>query len=175
MNSHDLSALLERLNAFDEALEWAQGKDLQTFWDTCPRADLLLCLVGRMVGEQGWPTRNEIVLAACDCAETALKYVPQCEDRPRTCIETVRAWVEGKASLEAVREARRASASASASAATYASAYAAVYSASAYAAYAAYAAAYAAAVYAARAGVPQKRLVEIVRKRIPVPYKEVRA
>jgi hypothetical protein len=131
----------------------------------------MLWLVGKMAGKEGWPTRKEIVLAACDCAETALKYVPKSEDRPRKCIETVREWVEGTASLDAVHEARRTvyAYASDAAASSSASAYAAVYAAFA-AVYAAYAAD--ASAYAAEAGVPPERLVDIVRKRIPVPYKE---
>ena len=67
------------------------------------------------------------MLAACACAETALKYVKPGEDRPHKAIETARAWARGEASIDDVRKA----------------AYAAD------AAYAAYAA-YAAAAYAAR-------------------------
>ena len=201
MNATQFEVLLYQLRACSEAIKWAQGKDPQTFWDTCPRADWLLWLVGRMVDKEGWPTRKEVVLAACDCAETALKYVPQGEERPRKCIEIVREWVEGAASLDAMREAHRtvyaavyAALYAAPTAADYAFAAAAnaadaasLYTASLYAAsphpFAVYAALTAfdaaseaahAAAYVVRAGVPQERLVEIVRKRIPIPFKEAK-
>ena len=48
-----------------------------------------------------------LVLAACDCAETALKYVPKGENRPAKCIQITRDWCNGTASLDDVRAARR--------------------------------------------------------------------
>ena len=41
-----------------------------------------------------------IRLLACDFAETALKYVPAGEDRPRLAIETARRFVAGSATCE---------------------------------------------------------------------------
>jgi hypothetical protein len=60
----------------------------------------MLWLLAKMEGEDGWPDRKVIVLAACDCAELALKYVPEGENRPRKAIETARKWAPGKATLE---------------------------------------------------------------------------
>ena len=134
MNAKQFAALLVELNACSEAQEWAGGKSLAVVWKTCKRGDWLLWLCGKMADKPNWPTRKEVVLAACDCAKLALKYVPKGEERPRKCLETIRAWAAGNATIHEVRTAR---------AAAYAYAYAA------YAADAAYAAAYAAdAAYA---------------------------
>ena len=141
MNAKEFSDLLTLLNACPRAREWAKGKSLQSAWKTCKRGDWLLWLSGHMAGKPGWPTRNEVVLAACDCAETALQYVKAGDDGPRKCIETVRAWADGKASRYDVETARRAAAASYA--ASYAS-YAADASHAAAAAEAADAAAYAA-------------------------------
>jgi hypothetical protein len=150
-----------------------------------------------MADKPGWPTRNEVVLAACDCAETALRYVKAGDDGPRKCIATVRAWADGKASLDDVGTARRAAAASTAPYATYAAAayvataaasytsYTSYASAAAsyapYASYAADAAAYAAAdaaAYAAAASAASyaadrtKTLAKcavIVRKRLYIP------
>ena len=43
---------------------------------------------------------GQIRLLACDFAETALKYVPAGEDRPRLAIETARRFVAGSATCE---------------------------------------------------------------------------
>jgi len=123
MNSKQFAALLVELNACSEAQKWAKGKSLAVVWKTCKRGDWLLWLCGKMADKPNWPTRKEVVLAACDCAELALKHVPEGEDRPRKCIEVVRAWAAGTATLDEVRTARRA-------------AYAAVYADAASAAYA---------------------------------------
>jgi hypothetical protein len=173
MTAEQFSALLVELNACSEAREWAKGKSLAVVWKTCKRGDWLLWLCGRMADKPNWPTRKEVVLAACDCAELALKHVPAGEDRPRKCIEVVRAWAAGTATIEDVRTARHAAAYA---AAAYAADAAAAAYAAAYAAYAAadaYAAAYAAAAYAADADAAARTktlatCAVLVRKRLKI-------
>jgi len=168
MTAKQFDALLVRLHACDDARTWATGKTLQAVWETCERGDWLLWLAGRMEGKPGWHTRQQIVLAACACVETALKYVPAGEDRPRLAIEVARRWAAGGAEIAEVRKA--------ASAASAAAAYAA-YAASAAAAYAAYAAAAYAAAYAAfPVDVADavrtrslKELADIVRRELPQP------
>ena len=149
MDAKEFKALLIDLRACSSAIQWAKRKSLSKAWQSCKRGDWLLWLAGKMADKPGWPTRKQMVLGACACAETALKYVKPGEDRPRLAIETTRAWVRGEASIDDVRIA------ASAAYAAHFAAYAAAYSAysaayAADAAYAAYAAAYAA--YAAAAG-----------------------
>ena len=137
MKATEFSQLLSELSACVEASAWSKGKSLSAAWKDSKRGDWMLWLCGRMADKPGWPTRKEVVLAACDCAELALKHVPAGEDRPRKCIETVRAWAAGTATLDDVLTARRAAAAEAAYAASYATSYAASYAA--YAAYAAYA------------------------------------
>ena len=121
----EFQSLLSDLGACNEAVQWAKGKSLAQVWRTCKRGDWLLWFCGKMVDKPGWPTRKQVVLAACACAETALKFVKSGEDRPRIAIETARKWARGRATIEEVR--------------------------SVHAAYAAYAAYAAHAVYAAYA------------------------
>ncbi len=153
---------LRDLDACAEAIKWVNGRSLRKCWQVADRGDWMLWLAAR-VGVD----RKTLVLAACDCAEPALKYVPKGEDRPRKAIETARAWCEGRATLKEVRSAafaaRAADAAAYAAAAADAAAYAA-YAADAYAAYAAADAADAADAYAASL----KHSAKLVRKRIPV-------
>ena len=92
MNAIETQQLLRSLHACEEARTWAKGKTLAEIWEQCERGDWLLWLCGRMCGTDGWPTRQELVLAACDCAERALKYVKKGEVRPRIAIETARKW-----------------------------------------------------------------------------------
>ena len=144
MDSKEFSKLIRSFRACEEACDWAKGKSLAEVWEQCERGDWLLWLCGRMADKPGWPTRNEVILAACDCAETALKYVKPGEDRPRLAIECARRFAAGLATRQ------DAASAASAYAASAASAYAAS-AASAYAAYAAYASAYAASAASAYA------------------------
>ena len=105
MNAKQFAALLVELKACSEAREWASGKSLAAVWKTCKRGDWLLWLCGKMADKPNWPTRKEVVLAACDCAKLSLKHVPAGEKRSRKCLETVRAWTSGNATLYEVRAA----------------------------------------------------------------------
>ena len=177
---------LQRLNACSDAIKWAeQYKTFQEAWDKCERADWMLWIAGKLADKNG--NRKEVVLCACKCTRTALKYLPKNEKRPLKCIQTVEKWAKGKATIEEVREARAATAYAAAAyaaddaayAAADAAAYAAdaAYAATAYAAAdaAAYAAADAAAyaaddaAYAAARIKSLKSLANIVRKSLKCP------
>ena len=172
---------LIEMDACREAVEWVNRKSLKTAWAKCEQADWMLWLAGRLEID-----RKVLVLCACDIAETALKHIPDGEDRPAKAIEVTRAWVDGKATIQEVREARKsayAAAYAAATATDAADAYAAVtdaayaaYAAANDAAYAAYAAATDAAAAAATDAAAaayaddddtRKELANLVRKRIP--------
>jgi hypothetical protein len=127
MNNAEFIDWMRDRGACAAAIEWVSGigYSRREVWENCERADWLLW----------WAARDgfdhvEIVRAACACARTALKYVPDGEDRPRLAIEAAERWCD-----DPTEEHRRASADA---------AYA-VADAAANAARAAYAAAYAAA------------------------------
>jgi hypothetical protein len=173
MESVELAKTLRRLGACREAREWAKGKSLAEVYEALHRADWWLWLAA-LVGVD----RKRVVLAACACARTALKYVPDGETRPIAAIETAEKWARGEAgvTLNDVREAARASRAAYAAAAAYdaaAAAYAATYAA--YAAYdaaddAAYAA-YDAAAAADDDDARRKALAEmmtLVREHLPL-------
>ena len=124
---------LNEMHACRDAVKWVGRRGLMTAWRDCKRADWMLWLAGSLDID-----RKLLVLAACDCAETALQYVPEGEDRPAKAIQVSRNWCGGTAFIGDVRNA--------------------VYAA----AYAAYAATNAATYAAAR-----KTCVDLVRKRIP--------
>ena len=169
MNAKQFAALLVELKACPEARKWASGKSLAVVWKTCKRGDWLLWLCGKMADKPNWPTRKEVVLAACDCVEPSLKHVPAGEERPRKCIETVRAWAAGNATIGEVRTAKIAAFAAfvaNTADISYAAAYAAAYAA--YAVDTPYAAWIAAnAADAARTKILTKCAV-LVRKRLKV-------
>ena len=140
---------LVKMGACEDAVAWVGDRDITAAWAECERADWMLWLAGRVVA------RPLVVLAACACARTALRYVLAGEDRPRVAIETAERWARGEATIAEVRsayaDAAYAAADACAAAAAYAAAYAATYAAAAAYAATAYAAAYAAADAAAAA------------------------
>jgi hypothetical protein len=186
--------LLADLDACGESFTWAADyPDPRDAWDHCPRGDWLLWVAHRLarrdwllwVAHRLGVSRKLVVLAACDCARTALRYVPEGEGRPRLAIETAEAWCRGEATEKEAREAANAAAHAAGLAAD-AAAYAAnaTYAANAAAhaaAHATYAAAHAAnATYAAAglataaataataaATAANRRCADLVRARIP--------
>lgn len=107
----NLHAQLVKLGACTEAITWANGKELPEVWATCERADWMLWLVGKMTGKVGWPARQQIVLVTCLFAEDVLliferKYpIDKCL---RNCIEVVRKWANGEATIEDVHKAKAA-------------------------------------------------------------------
>jgi len=78
MKCSDLLRHLRAMSACSDAIEWVEcmpGK-LTDLWATCHRGDWMLWLAAR-----SGIKRQRIVLAACDCAEQALRYVPAGEDQ----------------------------------------------------------------------------------------------
>ena len=103
MKRHDLIKFLMQHQACPEAMQWTVEHPTLSpskLWRACPRGDWLLWLA-----EKAGVERKLIVLAACDCARTALKYVAEGEDRPRIAIETAEAWCRGDATIEEVQKA----------------------------------------------------------------------
>ena len=128
MNDTTFAEQLKDMGACQPALDWVGSRDLPGAWAECTEPSWMFWLAARTV------PRQALVLAACDCAEPALKYVSVREDRPLIAIETARKWARGEATIEQVHEARR----------NAYNAYTATATAAAYAAYAATAAATAA-------------------------------
>lgn len=91
------------LDPCDSARKWmmsAHSGSAYDMWRRCDRGDWLLWLAARAGVD-----RRLVVLAACDCAETALVRVPAGEERPRIAIETARLWARGGATIAEARTA----------------------------------------------------------------------
>lgn len=82
-----------------------EGKDFRQMWATSDRGDWLLWFCTHMIDQPGWPTHQQVVLASCQCARLALRYVKPGERRPLKAIETAEAWARGQATLEQVQRA----------------------------------------------------------------------
>ena len=111
MNSSELQVQLRALSACKEAVVWSKGRTFAEAWQQCKRADWMLWLCGKMCGAPGWPTQQQIVLLACECAESSLPLFEQRypnDQRPRKAIEAARAWANGDGTIEQVRTARAA-------------------------------------------------------------------
>ena len=120
----------------DEAQEWAVDREAdEAAWLACERGDHLLW-IAEVLGVE----RKLLVLAACDCAERALRFARP-EDVPvlRETLRVPRAWTRGEATIGEVRAAAEAAAVVKAAEAAWAA-----WAATAEAAWAAWAAARAA-------------------------------
>ena len=85
---------LVALGACPDAVEWARAyPSLTAAWKVCERADWMLWLAGKLC--RTVPARKRLVLAACACARTALKYVPEGEKRPLMAVRTAEQWARG--------------------------------------------------------------------------------
>lgn len=105
MNTATLLRILDSLDACDEARAWvATQPDAATAWATCPRGNWLVWVLGEL-HVRGALSRQTLVLAACACAETALRHAPAYDDRPRLAIEAARRWARGEATVAEVRAA----------------------------------------------------------------------
>jgi len=154
--SKSIKTELEALHACGDAVEWAsQYKGArQRAWEQCERPDWMLWYLGKKVNAGAFD-RKRLVLAACACARTSLKFVPEGENRPLKAIETAESWARGEGGVTLADVKLAYAAVATAAVAAYAAAAVA-------AAYAAYAAADAAARKTAYA-----TMARIIRKRIP--------
>ena len=103
----EFSDYLLSIRACEDARSWCKNKTLSEAWNTCERGDWLLWLAAKHMDKPGWPTRKQIVLAACACAETAQKFANDNGVSANT-LKIVRLWANGEATIEQVREARRA-------------------------------------------------------------------
>jgi len=85
---------LVAMNACPDAVEWARAySSLTAAWKACERADWMLWLAGKLCCTI--PQRQRLVLGACACARTALKYVPKGEGHPLVAIQTAERWARG--------------------------------------------------------------------------------
>ena len=141
MKNEDLLNQLKQFSACEEAVTWTNGMDLKTAWNKCERADWMLWYI--FMAKIG--TERDRIHIICDCAATALKYVPKGEDRPRLAIEAARNYADNPT------EENKAAANAAAYAAN----------ATAYAANAANA-----AVYAAADAAAHKKMCNMIRDKI---------
>ena len=99
----DFQTLLRQIVACPEARDWVGKKSLAEAWATSERPDWMLWLVARMVGQEGWPTHQEVVLAACAVAEAVLPvFEAACpgDTRPRVALATARKWATREASIQ---------------------------------------------------------------------------
>jgi len=159
IKSSDFQKFLEKNDACKEATEWVNGRNLKESYDQCNQADWILWIAAKMIGEQGWHTHKQVVLAACACAESVLHLVPKNEERPKKAIETARSWTKGEATIKEVRlAAANAADAANAAAYAYAAANAAANAADA-----------ANAANAAAKKEHHKKMCKIIRKILPCP------
>ena len=100
------SNALTVLGACPDAVAWAKTQpSLAVAWQRCERGDWMIWLLGRLDTSAPWSeARKPLVRAAVACARLALPYTQ--DVRIAACLNTVDGWLEGKATVDAVRQAR---------------------------------------------------------------------
>ena len=137
--------LLIKLDACEEAKDWAADKSWKEIYETCHRGDWLLWLF-----QKTNPNDLQLLtLAKGHCANTVRHLMK--DERSIKAVDVAIAFGEGKSSREELDSSASAAAASASWSAAYAAAVCAYASASASADAAAYAAAYAARAYAADA------------------------
>jgi hypothetical protein len=101
-----INPILERLNACYDARQWATGKTVVEAWNTCQRPDWMFWLLGRA----SVPVKT-IALTAVDIAESVAHHAAK-YPAVRECIDVVRKYLAGGASLQELLAARSAAQSA---------------------------------------------------------------
>jgi hypothetical protein len=99
----DLTSALRQMRKFGAVLAWVvarHNRTLDELWAECPHGYWMLWLASCLGVD-----RHLTVLAACDCAESALIHVPIDENRPRVAIEAARRWAQGTATIDDARAA----------------------------------------------------------------------
>ena len=100
--------LLKRLGACEEGRRYVGSRTLPHFWQECDRGDWMLWLCAKMKGQPDWPTQQQIVLVACDCAELSLSIFEEKypkDSRPREALASARSWANGEINAKVLRAA----------------------------------------------------------------------
>jgi hypothetical protein len=92
---------LPKIDACKPALAWLGDRDAKTAWAECPDARWMLWLFRNATID-----RRLLVMAAVDCARTALRFVPDDCPEPEVCLDIAELWTLGEATIGNVREAR---------------------------------------------------------------------
>lgn len=170
MNAQQLQDKLIQLKACEPAIEWANGKDLETAWNTCERGDWMIWLLTESKNEV---TDQELRLIAVECCRSIQHLMT--DQRSINAVDVAERYANGEATDEELRQARAAAEDAGAAAreagAAAWAARAAAAAARAAAAGVAREAASAAEAARAAAGVAwmaeSKKQADIVRKIVP--------
>ena len=98
---------LVKFGACEDAVKFSEDKTAQQAWDTCKRGDWMMWLMKKKYpNKTSLAIRKKLVLVACDCAETSLKYLPKDEKRPAEAIKLAKAWATGvKVKIEDIENA----------------------------------------------------------------------
>src|SRR3972149_6910811 len=89
----DIMSFAQSRDACPEALRWLKTQaSPRAAWDACERPDWMIWLAARRGVDH-----KVLARIACDCARTALRFVPAGEDRPRLAIEATERWIVGAA------------------------------------------------------------------------------
>jgi hypothetical protein len=79
-----------------------QGMDLREMWATSERGDWLLWFAAHMIGKNGWPAHEDVVLASCKCARLTSNFIELSSPHTLGIVETTEAWARGESTPDDV-------------------------------------------------------------------------
>ena len=103
MTAQQLQDKLIQLNACEPAIEWANGKDLETAWNTCERGDWMIWLLTESKNEV---TDQELRLIAVECCRSIQHLMT--DERSINAVDVAERYANGEATDEELKEAKEA-------------------------------------------------------------------
>jgi len=103
MNAQQLQDKLIQLKACEPAIEWANGKDLETAWNTCERGDWMIWL---LTESQNEVTDKQLRLIAVECCRSIQHLMK--DQRSINAVDVAERYANGEATDEELKEAKEA-------------------------------------------------------------------
>ena len=103
MTAQQLQDKLIQLNACEPAIEWANGKDLETAWNTCERGDWMIWL---LTESQNEVTDKQLRLIAVECCRSVQRLMT--DQRSINAVDVAERYANGEATDEELRQAQAA-------------------------------------------------------------------
>lgn len=101
MNSQQFTEYLKSIDACTTAIEWQEGKDIETVWNTCERGDWMIWL---LVNSKNEVTDRELRLIAVKCARRVQHLMT--DQISINALDVAERYANGEATYEELTAAR---------------------------------------------------------------------
>lgn len=107
MNAQEFNKYLHEIEFSEPAIVWAQGKDLETFWNTCERGDWLIWLLTSL---ENYVANSQLRMIAVKCAREVQHLIK--DERSINALDVAEKYANGQATDAELDAARAAAAAA---------------------------------------------------------------